>query len=133
MGLENCLGICRWPLNCKTRFQNMSSFKLPSNFRYSLFFSGSIPLFVNFGFTFLNWFSSSSSSNKGKTHVANVNVKAIVNGTSLMTNFKISKIDLVDLIVNEKEKEKAFVNTKKKQKVKLEYMCYKISLGWTSW
>lgn len=71
----------------------------------------------------------SSSSNKGKTHVANVNVKAIVDGTSLMTNFKISKIDLVDLIVNEKEKEKAFVNTKKKQKVKLEYMCYKISLG----
>jgi len=46
----------------------------------------------------------SSSSIKGKTHVANVNAKAIVNGTSLMTNFKISKIDLVDLIVDEKEK-----------------------------
>jgi hypothetical protein len=46
----------------------------------------------------------SSSSNKGKTHVANINVKPIVDGTSLMTNFKISKIDLVDLIVDEKEK-----------------------------
>ncbi len=46
----------------------------------------------------------SSSSNKGKTNVANVNVKAIVDGTSLTTNFKIYKIDLVDLIVDEKEK-----------------------------
>jgi hypothetical protein len=46
----------------------------------------------------------SSSSNKGKTHVANVNVKAIVYGTYLTTNFEISKIDLVDLIVDEKEK-----------------------------
>ncbi len=46
----------------------------------------------------------SSSSNKSKTHVANVNVKAIVDGTSLMTNFENFKIDLVDLIVDEKEK-----------------------------
>jgi len=46
----------------------------------------------------------SSSSNKGKTHVVDVNVKAIVDGTSLTTDFKISKIYLVDLIVNEKEK-----------------------------
>ncbi len=46
----------------------------------------------------------SFSSNKSKTHVANVNVKAIVDGTSLMTNFENFKIDLVDLIVDEKEK-----------------------------
>lgn len=58
----------------------------------------------------------SSSSNKGKTHVANVNVKAIVYGTSLMTNFEISKIDLVDLIVDEKEKWKNICKYKEKAK-----------------
>lgn len=123
-----------WDLQVAIELQNKISkhviLQVAIKLQVQLIFQWFYPTFCKLWFHISELiFLVSSGSNKGKTHVANVNVKAIVDGTSLMTNFKISKIDLVDLIVNEKEKEKAFVNTKKKQKVKLEYMCYKISLG----
>ncbi len=98
-----------WDLQVVTELQNNISrhviLQVAIKLQLQIIFQWFYPTFVKLWFCISELiFLVSSSSNKGKTHVANVNVKAIVYGTSLMTNFEISKIDLVDLIVYEKEK-----------------------------
>jgi hypothetical protein len=97
----------------------MMPLKLLQNFKYNYFFNASIPLFTNFNVAPL---SSSplifSRYNKGKVHVVNDgDCITFANGLSTSSKLNISRIDPIDLTIDERG-EKVTTIKKKKWKVK---------------
>jgi hypothetical protein len=99
----------------------MMPLKLPQNFEYKLFFNVSIPLSTNCNVAPLN--SSPLvlfEFNKGKVLVVvDGDPIAFVNGVCSSSNLNTSRIDHVDLTIDEKG-EKVTIVTNKKWKVEWE-------------
>ncbi len=95
--------------------------KLPQNFKYKLFFNASIPFSTNFNVAPL---SSSPfvffESNKGKAHVVvDGDPITFASGASTSSNPNTSRIDHVDLTIDERG-EKVIIVMKKNWKVEWE-------------
>ncbi len=97
------------------------AFEIISNFKYKLFFNASIPLSTNFNVAPLN--SSPLvffESNKGKVLIiVNGDPIRFANGASTSSNLNTSRIDHVDLTIDERG-EKVIIVTNKKWKAKWE-------------